>query len=126
MRSTISETNMVQCPHCIGRGFIRSNESMSIQMIRSLEKEASAGTWSSLRLSRRKHVALHLLNTKREVLRVIEERHNVTIQVLVGAIRTRQRRKARPPKHSQIYVLLGLSLWETSNLLREHGNRDVK
>lgn len=85
LRPSISETNMVQCPHCVGRGYIRSNESMSIQLIRAIEKEASAGTWSGLRLIVPQEIALHLLNTKRDVLRSIEERHNVTIQVLIDA-----------------------------------------
>jgi ribonuclease E len=85
LRPSISETNMVQCEHCMGRGFIRSHESMSIQMIRALEKEASAGVWSSLRLIAPQDVALHLLNTKRDVLRTIEQRHSLSIQVLIGA-----------------------------------------
>src|SRR5690606_39039649 len=80
---SISETNMVQCPHCTGRGYIRSNESMSIQIIRSLEKEAASGTWSGFRLIAPQAVALHLLNTKQASLRSIEERHGVTIQVLI-------------------------------------------
>ncbi|MDX2112246.1 MAG: Rne/Rng family ribonuclease [Alphaproteobacteria bacterium] len=83
LRPSISETNMVQCPHCSGRGYIRSNESLSIQMIRALEKEAASGNWSGIRLIAPQQVALHLLNTKRENLRSIEERHQVTIQVLI-------------------------------------------
>ncbi len=83
LRPSISETNMVQCPHCIGRGYIRSNESMSIQMVRAIEKEASTGNWNGLRVISPQAVALHLLNTKRDVLRSIEQRHNLTIQVLI-------------------------------------------
>ncbi len=85
IRPSISESNMVQCEHCIGRGYIRSHESMSIQMIRSIEKEASAGVWSSLRLIAPQAVALHLLNTKRDILRGIESRYGLTIQVLIDA-----------------------------------------
>jgi ribonuclease E len=83
LRPSIAETNMIQCPHCIGRGLIRSNESMSIQMIRALEKEASSGQWSSLRLLVPQALALHLLNFKREALQTLEERHNLTVQVLI-------------------------------------------
>ncbi len=85
LRPSISETNMVQCEHCVGRGYVRSNESMSIQMIRALEKEASTGNWNGLRLILPQAVALHLLNNKRELLRSIEQRHNLTIQVLIDA-----------------------------------------
>ena len=85
LRPSISETNMVQCPHCAGRGFIRSNESMSIQIIRALEKEAATGSWSGFRVIAPQAVGLHLLNTKRDNLRQLEERHRVTIQVLIDA-----------------------------------------
>ncbi|NBX03593.1 MAG: ribonuclease E/G [Alphaproteobacteria bacterium] len=84
LRPSISETNMVQCPHCVGRGFIRSNESMSIQVIRSVEKEAANGSFGVLRVVAPQSVALHLLNTKRDVLRAIEERYNVTVTVTIN------------------------------------------
>ncbi|MDE3060561.1 MAG: ribonuclease E/G [Pseudomonadota bacterium] len=84
LRPSITESNMVQCPHCIGRGVIRSNESMNIQMIRAIEKEASTGTWGSFRLIAPQAVSLHLLNHKRDILRAIEQRYEVTVQVLIG------------------------------------------
>jgi len=84
LRPSISETSMVQCPHCIGRGYIRSNESMSIQMIRAIEKEASAGNWGTLRLLAPQEIALHLLNYKRDILRAIEQRYGLTLQVAIG------------------------------------------
>ncbi|MDX2073669.1 MAG: ribonuclease E/G [Alphaproteobacteria bacterium] len=83
LRPSISETSMVQCPHCEGRGYIRSNESMAIQIIRSLEKEAATGNWGQLRLIAPQNVALHLLNSQRDMLRSMEERHNVVIQILI-------------------------------------------
>jgi ribonuclease E len=85
LRPSISETNMVQCPHCAGRGFIRSNESMGIQIIRALEKEAASGAWSGFRIIAPQSVGLHLLNTKRAILSGIEERHGVNVQILIDA-----------------------------------------
>ncbi len=101
LRSSISEMSMVQCPHCIGRGVIRSNESMSIQMIRAIEKEASAGVWSSLRLVAPQPVALHMLNTKRDILRAIEQRYNLTLQVLIGPDLTSSEFKLEKMRRSQ-------------------------
>ncbi len=83
LRPSIAEASTVQCPHCIGRGVIRSNESMTIQIIRSLEKDAAAGNWQLLKLSAPEHMALHLLNHKRALLSSIEERYGVQIQVLI-------------------------------------------
>jgi len=88
LRPSISETSMIQCAHCEGRGYIRSNESMSIQIIRSLEKEAATGNWGSLRLLAPQVIALHLLNFKRDILRTLEQRYNVSIQILIDVALT--------------------------------------
>ncbi len=83
LRPSISETNMTQCPHCVGRGVIRSHESMSIQMIRAIEKEAGNPNVVEVRVSAPQTIALHMLNYKREALQELEKRHNVTIQILI-------------------------------------------
>ncbi len=84
LRSSISETNMVQCPHCIGRGVIRSNESMSIQVIRAIEKDASAGNIGGLRVLAPQALAMYMLNYKRDTLRELEKRHGISIQILIN------------------------------------------
>jgi len=84
LRPSIAETSMVQCTHCSARGYVRSNESMSIQIIRSLEKEASTGSWGGLRVIAPQHVALYLLNGKREVLRGIEERYGISVLIAIS------------------------------------------
>lgn len=84
LRSSLSETNMMQCPHCIGRGVIRSNESMGIQVIRSIEKEASSGNISSLRVMAPQTLAMHMLNYKRAALQELEKRYGVSIQILIN------------------------------------------
>lgn len=84
LRPSVSETNMTPCPHCIGRGVIRSNESMSIQVIRSIEKEASNGNSGGLRVLCTQNLAMYMLNSKRDVLREMESRHNISIQILIN------------------------------------------
>ena len=83
LRPSISETNNVACPHCNGRGHLRSPESMSIQIIRALEKEAATGNWSVLKLNAPEESALNLLNTKRAMLEEIERRYGVTLTVII-------------------------------------------
>ncbi len=85
LRSSISETNMMQCPHCIGRGVIRSHESMGIQVIRAIEKEASSGNITSLRVMAPQTLTMHMLNYKRDVLQELEKRYNVSIQILINS-----------------------------------------
>ncbi len=83
LRPSISETNMVPCPHCVGRGMMRSNESMSLQIVRALEKEAATGNWGVLKLNAPEHTAMHLLNHKRHLLAHIESRYDVQIVAAV-------------------------------------------
>lgn len=84
LRSSLSETNMMQCPHCIGRGVIRSNESMGIQVIRAVEKEASSGNISGIRVMAPQTLAMHMLNYKRAALQELEKRYGVPIQILIN------------------------------------------
>jgi ribonuclease E len=84
LRSSISETNMTQCPHCIGRGIIRSHESLSIQVIRAIEKESSSGNACNIRVVAPQELAMHMLNYKRDSLSELEKRYNVSIQILIN------------------------------------------
>ena len=84
LRPSISETSMTPCPHCTGRGIIRSNESMAIQVIRAIEKEASSGNVGILQVTAPMATALYLLNSKRDALRDLEKRYDVVIQVLIN------------------------------------------
>lgn len=81
MRPSISETNMIQCQHCNGRGVIRSNESMSIQIIRAVEKEVSGGNISEIRVSAPQETAVYILNSKRGVISELEKLYNVVIKI---------------------------------------------
>lgn len=81
MRPSISEAQGTICPHCKGTGFIQSVETVAIQIIRTLEREAASGEYASLRVSTYAEAALYLLNEKRALLRSIEERYRVSVLV---------------------------------------------
>lgn len=85
MRPSISEAQGTLCPHCKGTGFIQSVETVGIQAIRTLEREAASGEFTNLRISLYPEAALHLLNDKRALLQSIEERYGVTVIVLIDA-----------------------------------------
>ena len=44
MRPSISEASTVQCPHCVGKGVVRSPSSIGFQIIRALERDAATAT----------------------------------------------------------------------------------
>jgi len=82
LRPSISETSTAPCPHCLGKGVIRSTNSVSLQIIRTLEKEAASGIAVELRLSVAPEVVLDMLNTRREDLSAIEKKYAIRIVTL--------------------------------------------
>lgn len=83
MRPSISEAQGTLCPHCKGTGFIQSVETVAMQVIRTLEREASSTEFGILRISVYPDAALHLLNDKRAQLQSIEDRYKVKVVILV-------------------------------------------
>ncbi len=81
LRPSISETSTTPCPHCLGKGVIRSNSSVSLQIIRALEKEAASGVAVELKLSVTSEVVLDILNSRREELSAIERKYTIRITV---------------------------------------------
>lgn len=79
MRSSISEASMIQCSHCEGRGVVRSNESMGIQVIRAIEKEVSAGGVQELRVVTSAETAMYLFNNRRADITAIEKQFLIRI-----------------------------------------------
>lgn len=85
MRPSMSEAMGVICPHCRGTGYIHSVETVAIQIIRTLEKEAASGDYQTLRVTTHPEAALHLLNDKRGLLQSLEERYHVSVVVLMDS-----------------------------------------
>lgn len=84
LRPSLSETNTTPCPHCEGKGFILSPHALGMQLIRLLEREASSGEYSTLRLKVTQATAMYLLNSKREKLLEIERAHSISISVEIS------------------------------------------
>jgi len=82
LRPSISESNTTPCVHCQGKGLIRSNSSVSLQIVRAAEKEMASGNLSEIRLIVTTAVALDLLNSRRGALSAIEAKYDAKIVVL--------------------------------------------
>ncbi len=85
MRPSIAESMGEICPHCRGTGYIHSVETVGIQIVRTLEKEAASAEYTVLRVTTNPEAALHLLNEKRALLQSIEQRYNVSVVILMDA-----------------------------------------
>ena len=83
LRPSLQEASTQICPHCRGAGFIRSTESMALQVLRALEEEGSRHRLSEITVSIPGAVALYVLNNKRAMLADIESRYGFRV-ILVG------------------------------------------
>ena len=79
LRPSLAETSFVTCPHCAGRGTVRSIESSALQVLRSIEDEAAKRRAAEIAVHAHSTVALYLLNRKRDRLAQIEERHGLAV-----------------------------------------------
>ena len=83
LRPSLQEASTQICPHCRGAGFVRSTESMALQVLRALEEEGIRHRLSEVTVSIPGAVALYVLNNKRSMLADIENRYGFRI-ILLG------------------------------------------
>lgn len=81
LHSSFLETSYTPCPHCRGKGLIRSTESASIHTLHLLEEEGIKRRFGEIRLTVPTTVALYVLNHKRADLGKIEERYKMRISI---------------------------------------------
>ncbi len=86
LRPSISESSTTVCSHCLGKGVIRSSSSVSLQIIRAIEKEVAGGVVSEIKIFVTESIALSLLNTRRDTLSSIEKKYDLRITVLTDEL----------------------------------------
>ncbi|MCX7932069.1 MAG: Rne/Rng family ribonuclease, partial [Rhodovarius sp.] len=84
LRPSLMEQTFQTCPHCQGRGVVRSPESAAIQVLRALEEEGAKRRAAEVLVHVRPEVAMYLLNRKRDRLNQIEERFGMLMQFSVA------------------------------------------
>ena len=102
LRPSLTETTFVTCPHCQGRGQVRSLESSALQVLRGIEEEAARRRSAEICVHVAAQVAFYLLNRKRERLQAIEARFGMSVvfepddTLLPPAFRLERLRAAEP------------------------------
>lgn len=79
LRSSLGESSHTSCPRCLGRGSIRSNESLALSVIRLIEEEALKENTAQVRAILPVEIASYLLNEKRKTIIDIEKRQQVEV-----------------------------------------------
>jgi ribonuclease E len=73
MRPSLQSSIYLACPHCAGTGFVKSHESLAIEIIRLLNLAASKNQIRRIEVSVAPEVADYLQNTKRAAIAQIEQ-----------------------------------------------------
>ena len=79
LRPSLVEASMMQCPHCVGAGYVRSTESMSLTVLRAVEEEGLRQRTLEVAVAVPVAVALYIFNHKRVALGEIERRHDFRV-----------------------------------------------
>ncbi|NKC34435.1 Rne/Rng family ribonuclease, partial [Falsiroseomonas selenitidurans] len=102
LRPSVVEHAYVACPHCQGRGLVRSVESSGLQVLRAIEEEGAKRRAAEIVVHVAMPVMLWLLNQKRERLGQIEQRYGMRVLVqpddtlIPPALRIERTRAANP------------------------------
>ena len=78
LRAGVLEGSTHRCPHCEGRGVVRSVESASLRALRAMEEEGLKDRTAQMTVRLPTAVALYILNHKRADLVAVEERYACT------------------------------------------------
>jgi ribonuclease E len=79
LRAGMVEGATIPCPHCEGRGVIRSVGSMALRVLRAVEEYCQREKMQAITLRVSPEIALYILNHKRAQLTAIEDRRGVYI-----------------------------------------------
>ncbi|MCT7375427.1 ribonuclease E/G [Chelativorans salis] len=81
IRTSVLESTMQPCPHCGGTGHVRSESSVALLVVRSIEEYLLKDARNDITVRTPSSTALYLLNHKRSNLVELENRFGVTITV---------------------------------------------
>jgi len=81
IRQTLNQASTLECPHCDGRGKVKSVEAMALSFLRKVHAAAAKGTIGEVVGSLPLEVAYYLLNRKRHELSQIESDYDIEVTV---------------------------------------------
>ncbi|CTQ51077.1 Rne/Rng family ribonuclease [Jannaschia donghaensis] len=82
LRPGMLEATTQACPHCQGTGLLRSDDSIALSILRSLEEEGVRKRSREVKLTVPVNVCNYLMNEKREHLATIEARFDMAVRVV--------------------------------------------
>ncbi len=84
LRSAVATSLYIACPHCQGRGIIKSAEASGLSLLRKICHEAAKNDVQEVRAILSQDVTNYLLNKKRKELVTLEEKFNLRLVIEAG------------------------------------------
>ncbi len=81
IRASVLESTMSPCPHCNGTGYIRSESSVALHVMRTIEEYLIADSKNNITVRTPAATALYVLNHKRQLLGELETRFGLQITI---------------------------------------------
>ena len=81
LRPGMLEASTQPCAHCHGTGFIRSQDSLGLTILRELEEEGGRARSKEVLIKAPISIANFLINQKREHIGQIEQRHGMAVRI---------------------------------------------
>ena len=81
LKASLVSQNQVTCPHCAGRGRVKTAESAALEVLRKIQSAVFAGGVEQIKVHMAPAGALLLLNEKRQTLSDFENRSQTKISV---------------------------------------------
>ncbi|MDH3668206.1 MAG: Rne/Rng family ribonuclease [Paracoccaceae bacterium] len=82
LRPGMLEATTQPCPHCQGQGIVRSDENLSLSILREVEEEGVRGRSAEVTVTAPVGIANYIMNMKRPHLAGIEARYGLAVSVL--------------------------------------------
>jgi len=81
IRASVLESTTQPCPHCFGTGYVRSQSSLALHVLRMVEEYLQRSSTHNIMVRTPVSTALYVLNHKRRALNELEERFGLTIDI---------------------------------------------
>jgi ribonuclease E len=81
LKSSLSSQSHTVCPHCDGRGRVKTPESAALEALRKIQSAVFAGGVDEIRIRMAPAAALLLLNNKRQIISQFERECGTTILI---------------------------------------------
>ncbi|MCH9755126.1 MAG: Rne/Rng family ribonuclease, partial [Gammaproteobacteria bacterium] len=82
LRHSLGKANETLCARCNGEGTVRTIESLTLSLLRAIEKEALKKSTQQIRVEIPVDMATYLINEKRPAIQQIEQRYKINLVLI--------------------------------------------